>query len=98
MSISEDQVRHVADLAHIAIDPTDAAQLAHELGRILDLVASLNRLDTTGVEPTAHVLDLTGVMREDEPQPSLPRDEALAAAPAREGAYFLVPRVVELGG
>ncbi len=88
---------HVARLARLAVAEHELDGLAGQLGRILDYMDKLRELDTTGVAPTAHALPLRNVWREDEVTPGLDRDAALAGAPDREGPYFRVPRVVDLG-
>ncbi len=88
---------HVAELARLAVAEHELQGLAGQLGRILDYMDKLGELDTAGVPPTAHVLPLRNVWREDAVRPGLERDDALAGAPDREGPYFRVPRVVDLG-
>jgi aspartyl-tRNA(Asn)/glutamyl-tRNA(Gln) amidotransferase subunit C len=95
--ISLDEVRHVAALARLGLKEDELAGLAAELSRILDHVQRLAECDTAGVPPTAHVLALRGVTREDQVRPGLGREAALANAPAQLHGYFLVPRVVEEG-
>lgn len=97
MSIDLAQVRHVAALARLQLPEADLPRLAAEMGRILEHVARLQEVDTSDVPPTAQAVPVRGVTRADEPGPSLPRDEALAAAPAHQGGMFLVPRVVDEG-
>jgi aspartyl-tRNA(Asn)/glutamyl-tRNA(Gln) amidotransferase subunit C len=65
--------------------------MARELSAVLEHVARIEELDLDGVEPTAHVVDVTGALRADEPRPCLPRDVALAQAPAAGEGGFLVP-------
>jgi aspartyl-tRNA(Asn)/glutamyl-tRNA(Gln) amidotransferase subunit C len=65
--------------------------MARELSAVLDHIERISELDLEGVPPTSHVIDVAGALREDEPQPSLPRDVILAQAPAVEGGGFLVP-------
>ena len=81
MSLSADQVRQVAHLARLEIKPEQVEHYAAQLSRILDMVSELSKVDTQGVEPMAHALDVANVFAEDVVQPSLPRDQALA----REG-------------
>ena len=65
------------------------------VGQILAYVDQLNELDTDGVEPMMHVLDLSNVFRKDEVLPSIDRDVALANAPKTDGEYFLVPKILD---
>jgi aspartyl-tRNA(Asn)/glutamyl-tRNA(Gln) amidotransferase subunit C len=90
-----DQVRHVAHLAALELDETEARTLCDDLGSILDHMAALDALDVSGVEPTFHPLQAAAVLREDRVQPSLARDQALAAAPASEHGGFAVPKVLD---
>ena len=66
-----------------------------QLNAILDYVDVLNRADTEGVEPTAHVIPIRNVWREDAARESLDRDSALANAPEAEEGFFKVPRIME---
>ena len=95
MGVSLDDVRKVARLARLTFSPEEEQRLAEELTRILDYVASLDQLDTEGVPPTAHVLPLSNVFREDVPRPSLSQEEALANAPSSGHGHFRVPKVIE---
>jgi aspartyl-tRNA(Asn)/glutamyl-tRNA(Gln) amidotransferase subunit C len=94
MAITREQVEHVARLAHLALTDDEVERLTGELGAILDAVGKVSELDLTGVEPTSHPLDLVNVARVDEPEPSLPREEALANAPDVEGGFFKVPPAI----
>ena len=91
---SEIEVTRIADLARIQLSPEEEARAREELGAIVGYVGQLSELDTSGVEPLHHVLDIRNVLREDEPQPSLPTEEVLANAPARKGDFFVVPKVI----
>ena len=95
MSLSLDEVRKVAQLARLELAEADLPRMQQQLSAILDYVALLDRLDTTGVEPLAHPLPVQNVFRPDDPRPSLPVDEAMRNAPARAGDYFGVPAVFE---
>lgn len=90
-SIDREQILHVARLARLALTEEEVDRLGGQLGDILGAVAKVSELDLADVEPTAHPLDLVNVWAEDEPRPSLPRDDALANAPEREGGFFKVP-------
>ena len=93
MSISEEQVRHVAMLARIAVTDDEVATLADQLSTILDHVGTIAELDLTDVQPTAHALELVNSTRPDEERPCLPREIALLNAPeSREGA-FVIPKI-----
>ena len=91
--ISEDDVRYVAKLARLRIEPDEAARMTGELTRILGHIGKMSELDLGDVPPTAHVLDVANVTRDDRERPSLPRDEALRNAPAVTDDCFRVPRM-----
>jgi aspartyl-tRNA(Asn)/glutamyl-tRNA(Gln) amidotransferase subunit C len=95
MAISAEQVRYVAELARLELAPGEEELFTGQLNAILGYMEQLAELDTEGVEPTAHVLDLANVMRDDEPRPCLPTEEALANAPAQEKGHFAVPKIIE---
>jgi aspartyl-tRNA(Asn)/glutamyl-tRNA(Gln) amidotransferase subunit C len=85
------QVLHVARLARLRLDEDEVQRMAAELSKVLDHVERIRELDLTGVPPTSHVVDVTGVLRPDEPLPSLPREIVLAAAPEPVDGGFGVP-------
>ncbi|HVS71055.1 MAG TPA: Asp-tRNA(Asn)/Glu-tRNA(Gln) amidotransferase subunit GatC [Phycisphaerae bacterium] len=95
--LDEAQVRHVAKLARLKLTDADVGRYATQLTAILDYVAQLKAVDVTGAEPMAHPLPLKNVLREDVVRPGLSTDEVLANAPAREGPYFAVPKVLDTG-
>ena len=96
MKISEEEIRRVAELANLELTTDETAQLAHDLSGILTHIDKLNELDTTRVEPMAHVLPSEDAsLREDEPRPPLSNQEALANAPLAGSGYFKVPKVIE---
>jgi aspartyl-tRNA(Asn)/glutamyl-tRNA(Gln) amidotransferase subunit C len=97
MSLSHDQVRHVAMLARLGLDDEERERLGRDLSDILGHVSELQKIDTSAVPETAQVGDLVNVWRDDVPATSLPADEALADAPDREGPYFRVGAIQELG-
>jgi aspartyl-tRNA(Asn)/glutamyl-tRNA(Gln) amidotransferase subunit C len=94
-TISRDEVARVAGLARIDLTPHELDRLAGELDVIVDAVARVSEVATPDVPATSHPLPLTNVFREDVPEPSLPVDEILAAAPAAEQGRFLVPQILE---
>lgn len=95
MALSREDVRHVAQLARLDFSEDEEARMAEEMSRILEYVEKLDELDTSGVPPMSHVLDVTNVYREDDIESRIDREQALEAAPDAEQGYFLVPRVVE---
>jgi aspartyl-tRNA(Asn)/glutamyl-tRNA(Gln) amidotransferase subunit C len=84
---------HVAKLARLELSDEELERMREQLSAILEAVGKVAELDLEGVEPTAHPLDLVNVFAEDEPRPSLPREEALANAPDPEDGFFGVPAV-----
>jgi len=90
-----DDVRWVAHLARLELPAAEVEALARDLSAILDYVQQLQQVNTDGVAPLAHAVELTNVFRADEPAPSLPVDAALANAPQRQGDYYAVPAVLD---
>jgi aspartyl-tRNA(Asn)/glutamyl-tRNA(Gln) amidotransferase subunit C len=97
MKISREEVNRIATLARLSLGEAEAGEMTRQLDAILEYVAQLESLDTTGVEPTAHVGSDATPMREDEPRPSLSQDAALANAPKSAGGGFVVPKTVDVG-
>jgi aspartyl-tRNA(Asn)/glutamyl-tRNA(Gln) amidotransferase subunit C len=95
MDATEIDVKYVAHLARLALSPTEEQKIGAQLGNILGYIEKLKELDVSQVEPTAHAVPLTNVVRADEIRPSLPTDEALRNAPAKANGLFLVPKIVE---
>ena len=95
--LDEAQVRHVAKLARLKLADADIARYATQLTGILGYVAQLKTVDVTGVEPMAHPLPLKNVLRADVVGPSLTVEQVLANAPATDGPYFAVPKVLDTG-
>jgi aspartyl-tRNA(Asn)/glutamyl-tRNA(Gln) amidotransferase subunit C len=95
LSLTLEEVRQIASLARLALDDAEADRLREQLSGILDHFELLKELDTAGVQPTAHSLPLTNVMREDQTQESLPVEQVLANAPRREGDYLRVRAVFD---
>ena len=93
--ISKDQVRHVAHLARLAVSEEEVDMMTKQLGDIIHYAELLNELDTTGVEPTTHVLDLKNVMRKDVPRKWITREDALKNAPDHKDGQFKVPSILE---
>ena len=95
MSIDEKQVRHIGLLARISLSQEDVELFGHQLSDILQYVDKLNEIDTSDVEPLAHVGDHASVFRDDEPGVSLAPGEAVGNAPDKQGPFFKVPKVIE---
>lgn len=88
-------IDHVATLARIALTTDEKAKFASQLGDVLAYIAQLKEVDVSGVEATAHAFPVVNVWADDVPQPGLPVEAALQNAPARQGALFVVPQVVD---
>jgi aspartyl-tRNA(Asn)/glutamyl-tRNA(Gln) amidotransferase subunit C len=89
--IDRDEVLHVARLARLALSESEIEAMQGELSKVLDHVAKIGELQLEGVPPSTHVVEISGALRPDEPRPCLPREVALASAPAVSGDGFLVP-------
>jgi aspartyl-tRNA(Asn)/glutamyl-tRNA(Gln) amidotransferase subunit C len=95
MAISRRDVEHVARLARLGLDDQELERMAAELSHILDAMQALRELDTSAIPPTAQVIPLRNVMRDDAPRPSWPLEEILRNAPASRDQQFLVPPVLD---
>jgi aspartyl-tRNA(Asn)/glutamyl-tRNA(Gln) amidotransferase subunit C len=95
MTLSLAQVEHVAQLAQLGLTDEEKELFREQLSSILEYAERLQALDTSQIPPTATVLPLENVMREDEVQPSLPREDVLTNAPAVEDGCFQVPVILE---
>ncbi len=95
MSIEVDEVKKIAKLACLNVDDADIQSYATNLSNILDLVAQMNAVDTTGVTPMSHPFDAVQRLREDEVTDVNRRQDFMAIAPATEDGLYLVPKVIE---
>jgi aspartyl-tRNA(Asn)/glutamyl-tRNA(Gln) amidotransferase subunit C len=95
MPVTRAEVEKVAVLAKLKFGEQELDEFTRQFNQILDYINTLNELDTSKVEPTTHVLDLENVFREDVVKPSLPREELLKNAPAQDGEFFKVPKVIK---
>ena len=95
--ISLDDVLHVAHLSRLHLTDDEVDRMQAQLSNILDAIETLRDVDTSHVGPTASVLGLENVMRDDAPRPGLTRAAALANAPLRDDPYLRVPTVLEEG-
>jgi aspartyl-tRNA(Asn)/glutamyl-tRNA(Gln) amidotransferase subunit C len=89
--LSREEVDHVAKLARLELNDSEADTMAAELSHVLDHIDRIRGLDLDGVVPTAHVVDVTDAQRPDVPRPSLPREVILAQAPEVADGGFAVP-------
>lgn len=95
MTLTIEEVEHIARLARLKLTDEEKARYREQLSAILDYAARLQSLDTTGIPPTSSVLPPRTVLRPDEPQPGLRREDLLANAPDTTDDQFRVPPVLE---
>ncbi len=95
MAISKEEVERVAKLARLLVSEEEKDVLATQLSSILTYVGKLNELNTEGVEPLSHVIDIKNVSREDKTRESLSQDLALSNAPEKRDGFFRVPKIIE---
>ena len=96
-TIDEAQVRKVAKLARLELSDAEVEEFTGQLSAILGYVEKMNELDTNGVEPLAHCLPISNVLREDCVKESLGTEKTLANAPQRDGDFFKVPKILDDG-
>lgn len=94
-----EDVRRVAELAHLELTPDEEVRMGRDLNAILGYIAQLNELDTSSIAPMAQVAEVLGSasssLRADTPRPSLQREAVMASAPETDGTFFKVPKVIE---
>ena len=95
MNATKFDVRYLAELARIRLEPAEIATFESQLGHVLEHVEKLNQLDVSEVEPTAHSFPIYNIFREDKTRPSIEREAALANAPRQAQGLFIVTKVVE---
>ncbi len=88
-------IEHLSRLARLSLSEKEKTLYEGQLNSILEYVEKLNELDTSGVEPTSHVIALDNVDRDDVSLPSLEREEALRNAPDRTEKFYRVPKIIE---
>ena len=94
--LTASEVRHIALLARIGMTDEDVENMRHDLSNIMEQFEALTEVDTEGIEPTGHSVDLTSVMRDDVSRPSLPREDVLANAPNRQDDRIRVKAVMDV--
>ena len=94
MKITQKEVEHVAHLARLRLDDQELEQMTTQLDTILAYFEKLERLDTSGVEPTTHAFSITNAFRKDQVEPSLEQQTALREGPSTNQDSFIVPRVI----
>lgn len=95
MALSPQDIRHIARLARIRVDDAEAETARGQLNSIFGLIEQMQAVDTAGVEPMSHALDVSQRLREDRVSESDLRDKFQAVAPAVENGLYLVPKVIE---
>ena len=95
MSISKEEVKHIAKLSRLSFNDEQLEKTAVELSAIVDFANELSNVDVEGVMPTAHILDIKNVFRKDVVKPSFDREKILQNAPTKEAGCISVPKVVE---
>jgi len=95
MKFDKTTVEYASKLARMKLSDEEMAHLSSQLADVLKYIEKLNKVDTSKVEPTSHVLPIKNVFREDKVKKSLDAGDALKNAPGKEGAFFKVPRIIE---
>jgi len=97
MALTREQVQHIAELAKLKLDDAEVDRMTQQLSAILDHAARLNELDTDAIPPTASVVPLYNILRDDTIVPSMTRDDALANAPDKDedGQFFRVKAILK---
>lgn len=95
MSVSKEDVKHIAKLSKLELTEQELEKYTNELSSIVDFANELSNIDVEGIKPTAHILDIKNVFRKDEVQPSYDREEILKNAPSKDAGCVSVPKVVE---
>ena len=93
MLLTPEEVKHIAKLAKLDLSDEELARYREQLSDILDHIAKLSELDTSGISPMANVVEGASPLRADETRPSLPREKLLQNAPDAEKGQFKVPAV-----
>ncbi len=95
MKVSADDVKYIAQLSRLTVPEAEMEKFTEQFNQILNYADILEKIDTAGIEPTAHVLPVSNVLREDVAKPGVTHEEALLNAPAVHNGGFKVPRVIE---
>lgn len=95
MSIKKEDVKYIARLARLELKEKEIDYFAGQLSSIIDYIGQLKEVDTSGAEPTSHVLSVQNVFRKDIVKPSLKKEDVLKNAPSKEDGLFKVPRIIE---
>ncbi len=95
MKITDEVINHLADLARLSFSAEEKTELKQDLEKMIGFVEKLKEVDTTGVEPLIHITDAENILRDDEVQQTISRQEALLNAPQTDGNFFIVPKVIK---
>ena len=95
MEVNDAMIANLANLARLHFSEEEKEEIKSDLQRMIAFIDKLNELNTDGVEPVLHMSDSTNVFREDEIQGSITREEGLKNAPASDGVFFKVPKVIK---
>jgi aspartyl-tRNA(Asn)/glutamyl-tRNA(Gln) amidotransferase subunit C len=95
MQLDDALISKLEKLANLELDPADRDTIRQDLNKMLDMVATLQSVDTSQVEPLVYLHQYFGPMREDLTEPTLGTTQALANAPLTDGSHFLVPKVIK---
>jgi len=95
MSVSKEEVKHIAKLSKLYLTEEELDSYTTNLSNIVNFANELSNIDVEGVKPTAHILDIKNVFRKDKVEPSYQREEILKNAPTKEAGCVSVPKVVE---
>jgi aspartyl-tRNA(Asn)/glutamyl-tRNA(Gln) amidotransferase subunit C len=95
VKITKEQVEHVANLARLNLTEEEKEQMTTDMEAIIEFANRINEIDIDNINPTAHIIPVNNVFREDEINLSFSRDELLSNAPNKENGCFSVPRIVE---
>ena len=95
MEVNDQLIDKLASLSRLQFDATEKAAIKTDLQNMIQFIDQLNELDTTGIEPLLHMSDNVNVLRADEVQGSISRDEALKNAPVHDEQFFKVPKVIQ---
>lgn len=95
MKLTVEEIEHVANLARLNLTSDEKEKMRNELAAIIEFADKLSEVDTKGIQPTAHILDMENVFRKDEVRPSFPREDIIANAPDSTDGCIRVPKIVE---
>ena len=94
MEITDEVINHLAHLAKLEFSDEEKVELKQDLEKMIGFVEKLKEVDTTGVEPLLHITDAVNILREDEAEKTITKQEALLNAPQTDGNFIMVPKVI----